>query len=512
MTAHSTQGARWMAIWLPLLPTDRLQRQSAATPSDRPLAFYAKNGNAFSLSAVDTHGMRLGLRAGMALADARAICPGLDAREANPEADAALLDRIAAWCECYTPVVAPDPPHGLFLDITGCAHLHGGEAPLLASVQTRLKAQGFHSRAAIAPTPGAAWAFARHRGPEIVEEKDVQSALAALTISALRLEADAAALLARLGLKRIGQIFSGPRAALTARAGQDAMRRLDQALGRAPEALAPRRPPPPLYALRKLMEPVITLDALLQITGDLCNDLCADLDEKGLGVTRLLFSAFGLDGGVRQVELKLSRPERRPQALMRLFKEKLEREAERFNAEFGFEAARLDALDIAPWALRPADLAPVEALYDADAESRLIDCIAARLGSSRIGKLGVRNTHAPERASVWRTETGSDEILSPEDGVMRRPLMLFPKAQPIEAMASVPDGPPLRFRWRRVLRTIVRAEGPERIAPNWLRAGDAKTRDYFRVEDDEGRRYWLYREGFYGGSQTPRWFLHGLFA
>jgi protein ImuB len=512
MTAHSTQGARWMAIWLPLLPTDRLRRQSAATLADRPLAFYAKSGNAFSLSAVDGRAMRLGLRAGMALADARAICPALDVREANPDADTALLNRIAAWCECYTPVVVPDPPHGLFLDITGCAHLHGGEAALLDDVQKRLKAQNFHSRTAIAPTPGAAWAFARHRGLEIVEAEMLQTALADLSISALRLETDAAALLARLGLKRIGQIFSAPRAALTARAGQNAMLRLDQALGRAPEALTPRRPPPPLYALRRLVEPVITLDALLQITGDLCDDLCADLDKKGLGATRLWFSAFGLDGGVRHVELKLSRPERKPEALIRLFKEKLEREAERFSAEFGFEAARLDALDIALWTLRPADLAPVEALHDAEAEARLIDCLTARLGSSRIGKLGVRNAHAPERVNVWRPETQSDEIRPPEDGVMRRPLMLFPKAQPIEAMASVPDGPPLRFRWRRVLRTIVRAEGPERIAPNWLRASDARTRDYFRVEDDEGQRYWLYREGFYGGSQAPRWFLHGLFA
>ena len=469
-----------MAIWLPRLSTDRLNR--SATPSERPLALYAKIGNAFALTAVDAHAAKLGLRAGMALADARAIFPALDAREAKSAADARLLNQIAAWCERFTPIVVLDAPNGLFLDISGCAHLSGGETHLLDDVSTRLKALGFINRAAIAPSPAAAWALARHRGAEIVEAQNVQEALAPLPVEALRLDGPAAALLKRLGLKRIGQLFDAPRAAFAARAGQNAMRRLDQALGLAPEALSPRRPPPPVYALRKLAEPIITLDALLLVTADLCADLCAQLDDKGMGARRLEFSAFGLDGQIRRVRLSLSRPERSPQALMRLFREKLERAAEHFNAEFGFEAARLDALEIAPWSLQPTDLAPSETLYDSEAEARLIDTIAARLGPTRIGKLSVRDVHAPERASVWSDAPNSGA--PPMDGVMRRPLHLFPQAQPIEAIASVPDGPPLRFRWRRVLHTIIHAEGPERIAPNWLRASDDKTRDYYRVEDE----------------------------
>ena len=159
----------------------------------------------------------------------------------------------------------------------------------------------------------------------------------------------------------------------------------------------------------------------------------------------------------------------------------------------------------------PADLASSERVHDAEAEARLVDRIATRLGRQRVGKISVRDMHAPERASAWN----ADPVVSvppPEDGVMRRPLTLFAPALPITVISTVPDGPPLRFRWRRVLRTIARAEGPERIAPNWLRASDAKTRDYFRVEDEEGRRYWLYREGFYGRDEAPRWFMHGLFA
>ncbi len=499
-----------MAIWLPRLSTDRLRRIAAA-PSDRPLALYTKRGNAFVLIAVDARAAHLGLHEGMALADSRAICPALDAREAEPEADTRALNAIAAWCERYTPVVVLDAPHGLLLDITGCAHLYGGEHALLNDARTRLKSQGFANRVAIAPTPGAAWALSRHGDVERVEQSEIENALSSLPVSALQLEDNAAALLRRLGLKRIGQLFNAPRAAFTARAGQNAILRLDQALGRAPEALSPRRPPPPLFALRKLAEPIITLDALLLVTADLCADLCAALDGKGMGARRLMLSAFGLDGKVRRVGLSLSRGERSVQTLHRLFREKLERAAERFNAEFGVEAMRLDALEIAPWSLQPTDLAPAAALYDTEAEVRLVDTVTARLGSGRVGKLSVCSVHAPERASTW-TMAPDVSTQMPDDSVMRRPLTLFPRAQPIEAIATVPDGPPLKFRWRRVLRTIVRAEGPERIAPNWLRADDARTRDYYRVEDEQGQRYWLYRDGFYGAAEAPRWFLHGLFA
>jgi protein ImuB len=186
---------------------------------------------------------------------------------------------------------------------------------------------------------------------------------------------------------------------------------------------------------------------------------------------------------------------------------------ENLDAEFGFEAMRLDAVEIAPILLRPSDLASAS-MCDPAAKARLIDTLTARLGAERIGRLGVSETHAPERTTIWAdTSQANGTIASaPDDGVMRRPLTLFARAQPIEAMASVPDGPPVRFRWRRVLREVARAEGPERIAPNWLRAPHARTRDYYRVEDRQGRRYWLYREGFYDKGEPPRWYLHGLFA
>ncbi len=497
------------------MATDRLLRANAAS-AERPLALYAKAGNAFALTAVDARAEAGGLRVGMALADARAMLPHAQMQEADEAADAALLEHIAAWCEQFSPCIVLDPPNGIFLDIDGCAHLFGGEAALLSTALQKLKAQSFCVRGAIAPNPGAAWALARFGQTPIVEPHALLQALAELPIAALRLAPEAEALLKRLGLQRIGQIAQAPRAPFAARAGQQAMRRLDCVMGRTREALSPRRPPPPVFALRRLIEPIVTLDAILIVTADLCADLCARLDQTGDGVRLLRLHLFGFNREVRSVELGFSHPERAPATLLRLWRERLAAVAENFDAEAGFEAMRLDAAEIAQIVLRPTDLAP-QAGRDRQAEARLIDTLSVRLGAENVVRLAPCEAHAPERASSWRATLAApahscSPATAPADNVMRRPLTLFARAQPIEVLAETPDGPPLRFRWRRVAHDVARAEGPERIAPNWLRAPHARARDYYRVEDREGRRFWLYREGLYDEETPPLWFLHGLFA
>lgn len=488
-----------------------MKRSGRAPGDDRPLAIYAKQANAYQLTSVDKRASELGLRLAMSLADARAIQPRLEAFEAEPEEDARALDAIAAWCERFTPIVVIDPPEGLFLDITGCAHLFGGEQALRDMIVARLYAQGFGARAAVAPTPGAAWALARYaRKPNA----DLES-LAALPVEALRLDPQAAALLRRLGMKTIGQLRDAPRSAFTARAGERAMLRLDQAFGRAPEALTPRRPPPPIFALRRFLEPIFTTEAILHVMQDLCGDVVEKLDMRGAGARRLELVLFGVDGRDRVIAVGVSRPEREVKALIRLFREKLNVVAENIDAEFGIEAARLDIVHLAPIAETACELVvSEEGRATPEQISGIADVLSVRLGAKRVLRPQVHELHAPERASGWRsalseareTQTGKP----PADGVQRRPIRLFSPAQPIEALATVPDGPPIRFRWRRVLREVTRAEGPERISGDWTE--ETATRDYYRVEDYEGRRYWLYREGLYGEADTPRWFVHGLFA
>lgn len=513
MHTSSQNETTWLAIVLPRLSTDRLIRSGRA-PEGRPLAVYAKEANAFLLTGVDARASALGLRLAMSLADARAIRPDLEAVEAAPQEDARTLDLIAAWCERFTPVVVLDPPGGLFLDVSGCGHLFGGEAVLRDLIVTRLAAQGFAARAALAPTPGAAWALARYGAQ--AKTPVVHDALAPLPVEALRLDEEAAALLRRLGLKTIGQLMAAPRSSFTARAGERAMLRLDQALGRSPEALTPRRPPPPVFALRRFLEPLFSVETILEATKTLCEDAIEKLDLRGAGARRCALHLFGVDGRDRVIEIGVSRPERELKPLLRLFREKLDRAAENLNAEFGIEAARLDVVQLerihgAPRALVAAE----ETRASAEKVAAIVDVLSARLNPKRVLRPRLADTHQPEKAGAWAGALQSATAPSskgsvPRDGVMRRPLTLFSRAQPIEAIATVPDGPPIRFRWRRVLREVVRAEGPERVGGDWL--GGAATRDYYRVEDKQGRRYWLYREGLYGEDAAPRWFVQGLFA
>jgi protein ImuB len=534
MHAHS-QNATWLAIVLPRLSTDRLIRSGRA-PEGRPLGVYAKEANAFLLTGVDARASALGLRLAMSLADARAIHPDLAVMEAEPEEDARALDNIAAWCERFTPVVILDPPDGLFLDITGCAHLFGGEAALTQQIVTRLQAQGFTARAALAPTTGAAWALARYLGSPASRRREIStveahapartpavqdllSALAPLPVEALRLEEESAALLRRLGLKTIGQLISAPRSSFAARAGERALLRLDQALGRAPEALTPRRPPPPVFALRRFLEPLFSVETILEAARTLCIDAVEKLDVRGAGVRRAHLHLFGVDGRDRVIDVGVTRPERDVKTLVRLFREKLNIAAENLDAEFGIEAARLDIVALERIETAPRALVAVEeAQASAEKISAIVDMLSARLGAACVLRPKFAEAHAPERAGVWRSalagaeggREGEAARTPPADAVPRRPLTLFSRPQPIEAIATVPDGPPIRFRWRRVLREVARAEGPERISGDWMGGGAA--RDYYRVEDKDGRRYWLYREGLYGEDLTPRWFVHGLFA
>jgi protein ImuB len=339
--------------------------------------------------------------------------------------------------------------------------------------------------------------------------------LAPLPVEALRLEEASAALLRRLGLKTISQIAAAPRVSFAARAGERALLRLDQALGRAPEALTPRRPAPPVFALRRFLEPLFSVETILEATRVLCLDVIEKLERRGAGARRLHLHLFGVDGRDRVIEVGLSHPERTLKPLLRLFREKLDRAAENLNAEFGIEAARVDVVQLERIDAAARTLGAMEETQvSAEKIAATVDVLSARLGPKRVLRGKLNDTHAPEKAGGWGPALGEAKSAPapkpPRDGVMRRPLTLFARAQAIDAIATVPDGPPIRFRWRRVLREVARAEGPERISGDWM--GGGVVRDYYRVEDKEGRRYWLYREGLYGEDDAPRWFVHGLFA
>lgn len=504
------------------MSTDRIRRQwrEAGGREEREgLAVVGKRGNVERLVAVDAAAEQRGLRGGLALAEARAMDPALVVVEEDAAADARLLEAVADWCQRYTPLVAVDAPDSVLLDIGGCAHLFGGEAALREDLLARLARFGLTVCASIADTIGAAWAAAHFSGPTCVESGKERDCLAGLPLAALRLPEETVAVLARVGLKRIGDILDLPRAPLAARFGGELLRQLDRALGREREPLNPRLPAPSYFTEQRFAEPIAREEDVLATVARLAQRLCGLLERRGEGARRIELALFRTDGAVRRISVGTARPLRDPQAIRALFGERLAALADAWDPGFGFDLARLAILAAEP---APPQQIGLGANDDPAALDELTDRLAARLGSHRVARLVAHDSHVPELAAAalsaqWstaRSENGWADFRRFRAAVALppRPLRLLARPEPIEAVAAVPDGPPLRFRWRRALHEVAAAEGPERIEGLWWSEDEAPARDYFRVEDVSGRRFWLFRAGLYRDLAAPRWFLHGMFA
>lgn len=475
-------------------------------------------GNALYLTAVNDAAAATGLGTGMALADARAMFPALQVMEEDAAADAALLEQLAGWCLRYTPLVGVVPPDGLVLDITGCAHLFGGEEALRRDLLRRLKAQGFQARAAIADTVGAAHALARHGGPAVAPPGGAREALRGLPLAGLRLPAETVEGLRQSGFRDIGALYHLPRAPLAARFGAGLWLQLDRALGLQGEAITPRLPPPRFSVEQAFAEPLVRMEDVLTVAEGLALRLTALMEQEGVGARGLELLLFRLDGKLQRLGAGTSRPLRDPAFIRRLFADRLTVCEDEYDPGFGYDLVRL----CAPEAEK---LAPLQAGLSGGAQeeavARLVDRLTVRLGEQRVLRPLEQDTHIPEAACVllparMAGETSIASPLPPQDTLLAaRPLRLFARPQMLDdAVAGVPDGPPARFRWRRVLHEVEASEGPERIAMEWWRDrdGQALTRDYFRVACKDGGRFWLYREGLYHETARPRWFLHGIFA
>lgn len=523
MTDKSSPPARRiLAIWLASLAIDRwrlvegLRRGEGADAS--PLALIAETAHGPRIAAANPAGRDAGARPGMMLADARALCPGLAVARSDPAGDLALLERLALWAQRWGPWSALDPPDGLIVDVTGAAHLFGGEAALLADAGHRLAALGLAARLSIAPTAGAAWALAHYgRSGTVLHHGD---SLDHLPVAALRLDPATELVLRRLGLKRIGDLAGASRDALARRfrsvraPAANPLVRLDQLHGRVPEPILPVLPAEIPLVQRRLMEPIRHRSLLDQVLADLAADMARLLEGQARGGRRFDLALWKVDGEVLQRRLELSAASRDAGHVAGLFARKLDD----VDAGFGIELARLSVPWSEPLALAQRDF---EAAAEAHGTSlaACVDRLCARLGSAAVRRPLAHASHLPERAQRWAApldpqsaggQAGQDEL-----DLHGRPLKLLDRAEPIAVLYASPDGLPRRFRWRGEVHEVSRAEGPERIAPEWWRErSTARLRDYYRVEDGSGRRYWIYRAGLAddGRGGVPEWFLQGLCA
>jgi protein ImuB len=500
---------RILSAWSPNWPITSWRRRNPGSGARaEPFALVESVKGARRLAAVDARAEAEGLWAGQKLADAMALQPNLKTADHDPEADLQSLARLADWCVRFSPAVAVDAPDGLFLDVTGAEALWGGEAALLDDFAARMAKADVPVRAAIADTAGAAWAIARYGDGRGVLPSGEAGRLEPLPVAALRLAPETEATLKRLGLKTIGAVLDLPRDQLVRRFGAGLLLRLDQAVGMAEEALAYRRPPTPWFEHRALAEPITVLDDLVRVLSDAAAALCVRLAGEGKGGRRFEAVFHRADGEAFPIRIGTALPSRDAARLVKLFAPRLET----IDPGFGVEAVTLRAGRVEPLAERQLSS---EAADEGDGVALLVDRLSNRLGEDRVWRAAPHESWTPERAVVRApamSKTGGSW-----DPERPRPLRLFARPEPVEAIAPVPDDPPVRFTWRGVPRRVRRAEGPERIAQEWWRdaacePGPDRVRDYYRVEDEEGARFWLFRAGLYAPGRPARWFVHGLFG
>ena len=511
-----------------------------------PFVLVTAGPRGLKLTACNDEARARGLTPGERLADARAKVPDLASGVHDPAGDAASLLRMARWAERWSPWVSIDPPDGLLLDVTGVAHLFGGEAMLVADMTGRFGKLNMTARAGLAGTAPAARAIARfgQLGSVIVGEGAERTALAQLPVEALDLDADTIITLRRAGLKRIGQLYDMPRASLARRfRARDRharlMLRLDEALGLARTPLSPLSPPVEFAVRHAVMEPLTSHEGITGLLAHLCKALSMKLTRAGEGATLLELALYRADGSRVIVQAGLSRASARPDHIERLLGPRLEK----VDLGFGVDAASLKAVETHN--LEAVQNALTRDAGDGIELAELADRIANREDSGPLVRHVPVESHQPERAEQLKgfgeagaefspppcpspaSGRGNDITPGPQaaasatatnDINLNRPITLLDRPEEIQVIASVPDGPPVRFTWRHVARRVLKAAGPERIAPDWWRQPEARgrgrrTRDYYTVEDEAGRRYWIYREGLYeeNDQPVPDWFLHGLF-
>jgi protein ImuB len=508
---------RILSIWLPQLAINRWETSAPPELAQQPVALITDSAHGPRIVAVNQLARAAGVAAALRLADARGLCPALQAVAHDASGDRVWIEALALWAQRWGPLTTLDGPDAVLVDITGVAHLFGGEDQICSAVDAALSRRGFVARTGIAMTPGAAWAMSHYAAAPgiITQDTDPLDGLGSLPVAALRLDPDVLLLLRRLGLKRIADLAGIHRQALVRRfrnrrASQtNPLIRLDQLLGRTPEPVLPVVAETMPLVQRRLVEPLLHLALLDQVLGDLTHDLVRLLEAQRLGARRVHMRCWRVDGDRIERRIELASATREPAHILRLFAPRLDD----IDAGFGIDQVQL----LCPWA-EPLAMAQVDLNGDTVCGTSIhafVDRIIARLGHDAITSPVAHASHMPERSQRWGPALAVTKSAQPILPLYGRPLKLLERPEPISVLYATPEGLPRNFRWRGKVHEIIRVEGPERIAPEWWREkSTARLRDYYRIEDKAGARYWIYRHGSLrdGRGGLPDWYLQGLFA
>lgn len=497
---------RYLSVYLSRLMVDRLEREEPKRCGSPFAVVWTEKGHLYIAGANDA-ARQAGIEPGMRVADARALLPSLAIVLHDPEADEALKQKIVEWCDRFSPLVAHDGADGIVLDITGCAHLWGGEAPLLETVQKELRTRKFHVRAAIADTPAAAWALARFSKQSIVTKEELADAVDPLPVQALRIPEEIATELKRVGLTTIGFMRRVPRNSIATRYGPAVLMRLDQVFGQTEAPITPYRAPLPYRAGKIFAEPIGTTAAVERVVLQLLTLLCTRMEKEHRGACRFELACHRVDGSVAHLQVRTSKPGRSITHLMRLFSEKMGE----LDAGFGIEIIMLSAADVDTAA--PVQMALPNCGENPEEDkslTELLDRMGLKLGFEHVCRFQIRESLIPEHSTEWVpvTDHHSSPVQWPEHRV--RPVRFIDPPVPIEIGEIIPGKWPVQIRIGSQIHRIVRAEGPERLTPEWWREQASRwaSRDYYRIESELGIRLWIFRETR-RNEAGERWFLHG---
>ncbi len=498
-------GKRFVAIWFRHLTTDWFIRRQPELQSVPFVLVLPEHGRMVVQAASKTAESK-GIHRGMVAADGRAILPTLQVLDDIPGTAEKLLNALAEWAMRYSPVVAVDMPEGLILDISGCAHLWGGERQYLKDIVLKLQSYDYDISAGLADTIGAAWAVARYgKDYPIIKPGLQMQAIMPLPPAALRIDAGIVDRLLKLGLYQVGSFIHMPRQSLRRRFGAELLMRLDQALGQEMETITPIQPIQPYQERLPSLEPIRTAIGIEIAMKKLLDVLCARLSKEQKGLRKAIFKGYRIDGLVQQITIGTSKASRNVDHLFKLLELKIANIAPGLGIElFILEAPVVEDLTPAQEALWNAAGAHDEMMI-----AELLDKLAGKVGADTIHRYLPEEHYWPERSirqasslqekpqTIWRTD-------------QQRPLHLLQKPETITVMVPLPDYPPIHFTYKGKLYRIKKADGPERIEREWwIDKGDH--RDYYCVEDEDGARYWLFRLGHYASTE-PEWFIHGFFA
>ena len=496
---------RFISIWFHHLKTDWFIRHRPSL-KQIPFVLSSSDHGRMIVSATNILAEKEGVFKGMSVADARAAIPSLEVIDDKPEYADKLLIALAEWLIRYSPIVAIDFPDSLIIDATGCSHLWGGEKEYLTEIIKRLRTFGYYTRAAIADTIGAAWAIAHFKNNAIIESGKQMDALLSLPPAALRIETETAERLEKLGLRNIADFIQMPRPSLRRRFGIQLLNRLDQALGNEEESILPVQPTEPYQERLPCLEPIVTATGIEIALKRLLDTLCLRLQKEGKGLRVATFKGYRTDGKIEKIEVGTNRPSCNSKHLFKLFEIKIDS----LEPSLGIELFTIDASKVEDISIEQEKLWDNTGGLDDIKLSELLDRIDGKIGPGHIHRFVPDEHYWPER-SFKLASSITEKPITAWKVERPRPIQLLFWPQTIEVTAPIPDYPPMSFRYKGKFHKIIKADGPERIEQEWwLQQG--QHRDYYTVEDEEGKRYWLFRSGHYDSAKLHQWFIHGFFA